>query len=73
MNEARGRLEADPESIVAQYLRIGDPHEAHRIILRQRVDWLGGAAILCAQPVRLEFAAGAGPELWRLRYRAVIR
>jgi hypothetical protein len=49
--------EADPEPIVAQHLRGCDPHEVHRIILRQRVNWLGSAAILCARPVCFEFAA----------------
>jgi hypothetical protein len=49
--------EANPQPVVTEHLRGGDPHEVHRIILRQRVDRLEGAATLCARPVCFEFAA----------------
>jgi hypothetical protein len=48
--------EADPQMVVTEYLRGGDPYEVHRIILRQRVDRLGGAAVRCARPVCFELA-----------------
>lgn len=48
--------EADPQLVVTEYLRRGDPYEVHRIILRQRVDRLGGAAIRCARRVCFELA-----------------
>jgi hypothetical protein len=54
--------EADSEPVVAQHLRAGDLHEVHPFILRQWVDRLGGAAILCVCPVRFELdAVQSGP------------
>jgi hypothetical protein len=48
--------EADPQPVVTKHLRGRDPYEVHRLILRQRVDRLGGVATLCADPVRFELA-----------------
>ena len=46
--------EAEPQPIVAENLDIRDPHEVHGPILRQRVDRLRRATVLCPAPVRLQ-------------------
>src|ERR1700683_5707950 len=51
--------EADPQPIVTEHLRGRDPYEVHRLILRQRVGRLRGAATPFAAPAPFQVAPGA--------------
>lgn len=65
--------EAKPQPVMAKDLCGRHPYEVHRVILRQRVDRLRGAAALGTVPVRLQLLAmQAGPLAYEPELRTVL-